>query len=131
MVNLEKSPEDILKEEFFKERAVVLGRSGESVQKAIEKLKALELRINELSEHLWTVTEPSGSKGTKCRDLMAVKQQTIEEINEQIRQYNRMREYAKLRYYYLIVTREAMGLRRHNWVEKTYPIPPKKEYLQE
>jgi predicted transcriptional regulator len=131
MVNLEKTPEDILREEFFRERAVVLGRSGESMQKALDKLKVSEIKINELSERLSTLTSRFDPKGTRRRDLTVMKQQTVEEINEQIHQYNRMREYAKLRYYYLIVTREAMGLRRHSWVEKTYPIPPKKKYLQE
>jgi hypothetical protein len=131
MVNLEKTPEDLLREEFFRERAVVLGRSGESVQKALEKLKVAEILISELYERLHALTDQGGLKGTKRRDLTAMKKQAVDEINEQIRQYNRMREHAKLRYYYLIVTREAMGFRRHSWVEKTYPIPPKKKYFQE
>jgi len=41
------------------------------------------------------------------------------------------RELAKLRFYYLIVTREALGLRRHQKVEEMYRIPPIKKYLQQ
>jgi hypothetical protein len=51
------------------------------------------------------------------------------EINGEIRHYNSAREYAQLRYFYLIVTREAMGIRRHKTVEEAYKIPPKKKYL--
>jgi len=40
-----------------------------------------------------------------------------------------IKEYAQLRYYYLIVTREAMGFRRHKAVEDVYRIPPKRKYL--
>ncbi|MBN1380096.1 MAG: hypothetical protein JXA41_00305 [Deltaproteobacteria bacterium] len=131
MVNLEKTPEDILREEFFKERAVVLGRSGESVQKALEKLKVKETLIEELLEHLHTLTDQTKLQRSNSRKLNSMKEQVFAEINEQISQYNRTREYAKLRYYYLIVTREALGLRRHGWAEKMYPLPPKKKHLRE
>jgi hypothetical protein len=55
----------------------------------------------------------------------------VKEINGEINKYNHAREYAKLRYYYLIVTREAMGMRRHHWVEEIYTIPPRKKYLRD
>ena len=55
--------------------------------------------------------------------------EALAEINGEIRRYNRARAYAELRYYYLIVTREAMGIRRHKAVEEVYRIPPKKKYL--
>ena len=131
MINAEKTPEDILREEFLKERAVVLGRSGENVQKALEKLKATETLIEELSERLHALADQYDLQTRNRSELSIKKRAAIKEINEQISQYNRTREYAKLRYYYLIVTREALGLRRHSWVEKTYRIPPKKNYLQE
>ena len=53
------------------------------------------------------------------------------DINIEIERYNDAREYAKLRYFYLIVTREAMGFRRHTWVDEIYRIPPKKKPLKE
>jgi hypothetical protein len=36
-----------------------------------------------------------------------------------------------MRHYYLIVTREAMGMRRHHWVEQHYRVPPPKKHLQD
>ena len=57
--------------------------------------------------------------------------QAIREINGEINRYNRAREHALLRYYYLIVTREAMGMRRHQWVEKHYAVPPRRRHLQD
>jgi len=131
MINVEKTPEDILREEFLKERAVVLGRSGESVQKALEKLKATETLIEELSECLHALAGQYDRLTRNRSNLAIIRREAIKEINEQIKQYNCTRDYAKLRYYYLIVTREALGLRRHGWVEKTYRIPPPKKYLQE
>ncbi len=49
------------------------------------------------------------------------------ELNREITKFNAAREHAKLRYYYLIVTREAMGFRRHVSVEEAYRIPPRKK----
>ena len=49
------------------------------------------------------------------------------ELNREINKFNAAREHAKLRYYYLIVTREAMGFRRHASVEEAYRIPPRKK----
>jgi hypothetical protein len=53
------------------------------------------------------------------------------EINREISKYNGAREYALMRHYYLIVTREAMGIRRHHWVEQHYRIPPRRKHLQD
>ncbi|MBN1662928.1 MAG: hypothetical protein JW943_04935 [Deltaproteobacteria bacterium] len=131
MINAEKTPEDILKEELLKERAVVLGRTGESVQKALDKLRTAEAVIEKLREHLSVLAGQDDLQTMPCGNPAWEKRQAVAEINKQIDQYNRMREYAKLRYYYLIVTREALGLRRHGWVEKAYPIPPKKNYFLE
>ena len=51
----------------------------------------------------------------------------FEEINEGIKRYNKKIEYVKLRYYYLVVIREAIGFRNHKWIEKIYKIPEKKK----
>ena len=61
--------------------------------------------------------------------LFRRRQRTIREINEEIDTYNQLREHAQLRYYYLIVIREAMGLRRHDRVEEIYVIPDKRGHL--
>ena len=124
----EKTVDEILREEFLKERAVVLGRTGESVSRAILKLqrlgKAIEARQREFS-HL----EQELGKDPDRMEYRLARERKINEINKKIALYNRLWDHAQLRYYYLIVTREAMGLRSHHRVEEIYRIPPKKKQL--
>jgi len=121
--NTIKSPDEILQEEFLQERAAVLGRAGDSVSQALEKLHRIEHRIETRLRRLGELGAPSGENTSR--------HQVIREINGEISHYNRAREHALLRYYYLIVTREAMGMRRHQWVEKHYAVPPRKRHLQD
>jgi hypothetical protein len=60
-----------------------------------------------------------------------LRRQMVVEINREISRFNRVREYALMRHYYLIVTREAMGMRRHHWVDQHYRVPPRKKHLQD
>jgi hypothetical protein len=121
--NTNKSPDEILQEEFLQERAAVLGRAGDSVSQALEKLRRIEHRIEKRLRRL-------GARGEQSGETVS-RPQAIREINGEINHYNRAREHALLRYYYLIVTREAMGMRRHHWVEKHYAVPPMKRQLQD
>lgn len=62
---------------------------------------------------------------------MSQKKQLIrEEINLSIDEFNAVCEKAQLQYYYLIVTREALGLRRHEMIQEIYRIPEKKEKIR-
>lgn len=122
----EKTVDEILKEEFLKERAVVLGRTGESVAKAIVKLQRLAQVIEENQKQILSLGNES-EREHKHHDLKTAKERIIRELNKKISLYNRLWEHAQLRYYYLIVTREAMGLRSHHRVEEIYRIPPKKK----
>ncbi|HEU18232.1 MAG TPA: hypothetical protein ENO00_02475 [Deltaproteobacteria bacterium] len=124
---LEKTQEDI-----FRERAMVLARAGESVHGALEKLRQIQAIIDEKLRiyhdavaGMYTFSS-SDSNGKSYRSL----DELYNDINNKIREYNKTREHAKLRYYYLIVTREAMGFRRHRMVEELYKIPSKKEYMK-
>lgn len=106
--------------EILQERAEVLGRAGEKLSAALKNLNRIgEIIESLLRSHLESVEQgnppPKGA---------------LREINLEIRRYNEAREYAKLRLYYLIVTREAMGFRRNKTVEEQYPIPPKKKPLR-
>jgi hypothetical protein len=121
--NTNKSPDEILHEEFLQERAAVLGRAGDSMSKALEKMRNIEEKIEECLDRLGEMKAQILQNGSY--------RQMILEINREINKYNRAREHALLRYYYLIVTREAMGMRRHHWVEQQYSVPPKKRYLQD
>lgn len=110
---MRKSAWEKTQEEILKERAEVLGRAGEALAAALSEVEKIDRLINE-----------SVRMAGERPDL-----ETLAEINGEIRRYNRAREYAELRYYYLIVTREAMGIRRHKAVEEVYRIPPKRKYL--
>ncbi|MFB3924798.1 MAG: hypothetical protein ACE14T_02000 [Syntrophales bacterium] len=109
---MKKDAIDKTENEILKERAEVLGRAGEYLSKALTQLKGIENSIDaKLASGVFT-------------------KEALREINSEIRKYNRAREYAKLRYYYLIVTREAVGFRRHTSVEENYKIPPRKKPLK-
>lgn len=126
----EKDPENILREEMLKEKAEVLGRAGEKLAAAIEKMSIIEQVIDERLKHSRFVVKRCEEKGDDD-ELLCLKQEIMGEINREIGKFNRAREYAKLRYYYLIVTREAMGMRRHHWVDEWYRIPQRKPYIRD
>jgi len=126
----QKDPENILREEMMKERAEVLGRAGEKLAAAIEKMRIIEQVIEERLKNFHSIVEKSG-EGYDDGKLVSRRQKIVKEINGEIGKFNHAREYAKLRYYYLIVTREAMGIRRHHWVEESYRIPPRKKHLRD
>ena len=129
-VDRQKDPENILREEMMKERAEVLGRAGEKLAAAIGKMMIIEQGIEERLKNFHSIVEKSG-EGYDDGKLGSRRQKIVKEINGEIGKFNHAREYAKLRYYYLIVTREAMGMRRHHWVEESYRIPPRKKYLRD
>jgi len=121
---------DQTQEDILRERAQVLARASESVHAALEKLKILEQEINDKTA-LYRRAAARCSSGDPVRPrLHRFLEGLLEEINLGVAGYNEEREYAKVRYYYLIVTREAMGLRRHQTVEEIYRIPDKKRYLE-
>ncbi|MCX7981971.1 MAG: hypothetical protein N2572_03565 [Syntrophales bacterium] len=112
---MEQSPEEIIQQEILRERAEALARAGKSVDEAIERLKMLAEHIEGLKKTLAQVSRENRDERIHL----------IKAINEYIRRYNELRNYANLRYYYLIVTREALGLRHHQRVAEIYTIPPR------
>ncbi|MCX7634499.1 MAG: hypothetical protein N2Z74_01985 [Syntrophales bacterium] len=126
---MEKTPEDVLKQEILREKAEVLGRAGTSVEKAIAKLAYLEERIKEKHQQLASLGEKAAEYSPHA--LAEMRSRIVQALNRDIQRFNRQQEYAQLRYYYLIVTREALGLRRHHKVEEMYRIPPKKRGVGE
>jgi hypothetical protein len=129
-INREKNPEDILREEFLQERAAVLGRAGEKLSHALEKLYGIEKSIEERFMYFNQIIEKCQTQYNDS-SLIFLRRQALKDMNVEIGRFNRAREYAKLRYYYLIVTREAMGIHRHHWIEDVYRIPPRKKHLQD
>ncbi len=122
MQTVKKTPEDILQEEILKERAEVLRRAGERLAEAIDKVNRIGAVIEKLK-----ISLKSGEK----HSLSEMTREIVNEINREIKSYNAAREHAKLRYYYMIVTREALGIRRHKWVDEMYSIPPRKKSIRD
>lgn len=120
----EKQQESLC-EELLRERAAVLARAGFAVEDALAKLDRLDRRFGEMMCR-WQSLQTGSSNGAHSKE----KQFAFEEINEIIEQFNEACQKAELQYYYLIVTREALGLRRHEMVRKLYRIPPKKKKMQ-
>ena len=110
-MNIKKDQHEKTELEIVQERAEVLGRTGEALHRALQELKTIEERIN-----LAMASECSSEEARQA-------------VNREIKRFNKAREHAKLRYYYLIVTREAMGFRKHKMVEEIYQIPPRKKLL--
>lgn len=130
-LNSGKSPEDLLQAEFLQERAAVLGRAGDSVVTALEALRNIEEDLGERLGRLEEIDRRLSQNLEGTGGLGRLRRQALSEINREIGRYNQAREHALLRHYYLIVTREAMGLRRHHWVEQHYRVPPRKRPLQD
>jgi hypothetical protein len=116
MSDMHKNGFEKTTEEILKERADVLYRTGEALSDALRKLTSIGKIIDGL--HARAKQEGPATLGK----LQA-------RINREISRYNRAREHAKLRYHYLIITREAMGFRRHTWVDEVYRIPPVKKHV--
>jgi hypothetical protein len=116
---------DTLCEELLRERAAVLSRAGMAVEDAIAGLAKLDQEIQLKIEQL---------KSLKIDSRIAVnlheQQRLRAEINTCIDQFNAVRKTAQLKYYYLIVTREALGLLRHDRIPEIYAIPVKKKKIQ-
>ena len=116
---------DTLCEELLRERAAVLARAGRAVEDALAELTKLEHQIKTIQEQLKTLMIQDHDA-----DNIQEQQLLIAEINSIIDQFNTVRKTAQLKYYYLIVTREAMGLRRHNMIQEIYIIPARKKKMQ-
>ncbi len=105
-------------EEILRERAAVLSRAGYALEDAIDRLmfvaREIETKISLLKSY-----------ETDARDRKILEQYKSlhEEINLNIDQFNDLCRNAQLKYYYLIVTREALGLRRHEVIKDIYRIP--------
>jgi len=105
-------------EELLRERAAVLSRAGIALEDAIGHLMALEREIAIKISLLKSFTTQA-----QDRDILDKLNLLQEEINLNIDKFNNLCRNAQLKYYYLIVTREALGLRRHEMIKEIYRIP--------
>ena len=118
---MKNDKQDNLLEELLREKAAVLSRAGMAVEEAIDKLIRIEREIEE-KKSLLKFTEVDNRSSEVSRDEQLI----YEEINMSIDKFNAFHQKAETQYYYLIVTREALGLRRHEMIQKMYRIPDKK-----
>jgi len=116
---------DVLFDEILRERAAVLSRAGFAVEDALSRLSKIEQNIQCHINKLNALRE-EGGLGAASPDEQVI----FEDINACIDEFNAACKKADLQFYYLIVTREAMGLRRHETVKQLYAVPPKKKKLQ-
>jgi vacuolar-type H+-ATPase subunit E/Vma4 len=116
---------DVLFDEMLRERAAVLSRAGFAVEDALARLSKIEKNMQNLIDELNSLRDNLPTDRPR-RDEPLI----FQEINACVDEYNEARAKAELKFYYLIVTREAMGLRRHETVKQIYAIPPKKKRLQ-
>jgi cobalamin biosynthesis protein CbiG len=125
ILNKKDSHHDNLCDEIFRERAAVLSRAGNAVSEVLDFLNRLENEI-ESKKHLLDIL----SCGDDIIGISCDKKVLCAEINENIKKFNASCKIAQLKYYYFIVTREAMGLRRHDRVREIYKIPDEKKMIQ-
>lgn len=119
-----KDQQESLCEELLRERAVVLSRAGFAVEDALEKLAKIEEQIEDKLRCFYSYQKDDSVPGGQCRQAF------LDDINLIIDQFNAACQKAELQFYYLIVTREALGLRRHETVERLYRVPLKKKKMQ-
>ena len=114
--------QDTLLEELLREKAAVLSRAGHAVDDAIKQLKKIDAEIEEKMALLNAL-----DWNDRIPEALKKKQLIREEINLSIDKFNAIHQKAELQYYYLIVTREALGMRRHEKIREIYRIPEKKK----
>jgi hypothetical protein len=129
MINTKKTVQDILQDEMLRERAAVLARAGEQLTDALKKLERLEGEIA-AGTAAWRRCDNGNALAATSRGVVGDRHRLMRELNGKIRAYNRQREEVRTRYYYLIVTREALGIIHHQRLDEMYRIPPPKRLLQ-
>jgi hypothetical protein len=97
--------------EIRREKAEALGRTGERLEHILEELARLQ------GELLGRAAVLGSSFGVTSG-------QDSSELRAKVKKYAGLREQARQLRYYLVIQREAIGLRRHEDVDRQYPLPP-------
>ena len=130
IINTKKTVQDILQEEMLRERAAVLARAGEHLSDALAKLAKIESEIA-AGMAIWRRRGVGNGGSVAPEGTDDDRRRLICELNGKIGVYNRQLEQVRTRYYYLIVTREALGIIHHQRLEEIYRIPRQKRLLSE
>lgn len=96
-----KDSVDKTQEEIIEEMAKALGHTGYKLEVVLEEMKKLESKMKALDN--------------------------VDEYNAMVDDFNTLRRQALNRKEMLMIHREALGVHKHNYIDKYYPIPHKKE----
>ncbi len=100
--------------ELLGEKASALGSAGERLEAALAAIAALDVEIAALP----SAAAPGAAFGGRDLD------ERERGARELVERRAALRHYASEQLWYLIVQREAMGLRVHDEVYRFYKIPP-------
>jgi len=92
---------DKTQQEIIEEMAKSLGHTGEKLEDVLTELHRIEEELNSVHD--------------------------IDEYNALVDSFNALRKQALSRREMLMIHREALGAFKHNYVDRYYPIPDKKE----
>jgi hypothetical protein len=129
LIGTRKTTQEILQEELLRERLAVLTRAGQNLTDAWDLLGKKERAIE--AELACRRAGSAGQRSAAKRAGNNDSEGRLLRLNERIRAYNDQRERVRTCYYYLIVTREALGLIHHQRLEEYYRLPPKRRLLRE
>jgi hypothetical protein len=101
---------EAVESEIQKETAETLGRAGERLERALQELKTYRQEFFEL-----VAGRPESFLNEQGRFQV--------EIEQRLAEYARLCEQARQLRHSLIIQREAVGLWRHDDVDRQYPLP--------
>jgi hypothetical protein len=104
-----------VEEEIRHAQAAALGRTGERLQDLLDRLEALDRRLDALL--------PSGDASATAAPSPP------DRLRSETEARNRLRDEAVRVRHHLIIQREALGLARQNPVEQCYPVPGRRRLL--
>jgi hypothetical protein len=102
---------EAIESEIRKEKAEALGKAGERLERALQELDTLRQDFF----HLITVRASGPSR--EGREGISA------EVERRLAEYAMLREQARQFRHALIIQREAVGLWRHEDVDRQYPMP--------
>ncbi|MEW6334896.1 MAG: hypothetical protein AB1558_11560 [Thermodesulfobacteriota bacterium] len=118
MYNIRKTTQDALQEEILRERLSVLVRAGGNLANAWDRLEKLKGEMEAEAREQGCMDGPGGPAAPDRRDQAG--RGGISVLNRKIREYNEQIERVRTLLYYMIVTREALGLIHHQRLEEMY-----------
>ncbi len=108
--DIKKSRLDIVESEIRKEKAEALGKAGERLEHALQELQRSR-------EDFFRLLAAGASASLEGRAAMALA------IERKVAEYAALREQARQLRLALVIQREALGLWRHEDVDRQYPLP--------